>query len=475
MPGSARRPCSRRSTGRAAAKAGPRTASAATSRPSSTAARSTSSTSTTPPASCAMRSSTARCGGSETSTAPPTEADGSSPTSAARPSPPCSTGRLEVFYLEQTRHGRSSRELRRHDVDLRRTSTATRPSAGTRSTMSASTSRRRRGAGRCTSSTTRPIPRTTARSGLGPRGRHSTDPRGPTRARSVSNTIVPGKTLALGVVADDDVVRRVQHDDPGRSPAAVAPLGRRRLVGQLAFLAEVLYGDVSAPALFVVAGGYPTLAWFDSAWGGATLLRLDGRHGLLRSTAATAARRPVHWSSAASRGSTGERATSTAAATRCCCGPRGRRTPLGLQHPADAPPDVAAVGGERGQPHAPHGQPRDPRRGLRPPPSGQEALRGTLRGFVVALRSQHPAQSVTSHGTSAGDWILPTIRLDVPSGGSSPRGRGRRTVSAGGSPGADVCSTPTIRSCASSTCSRTSWGSSPRPTAAHRSCSAWSG
>jgi hypothetical protein len=88
------------------------------------------------------------------------------------------------------------------------------------------------------------------------------------RAFRVS-TIVPGKMLAVGVVADDDVVVAYNTTIQG-DPR----LWWRRWDGGAwsdpQFLAEELYGDVSAPALFVVAEGYPTLAFDDPSVGAAT-------------------------------------------------------------------------------------------------------------------------------------------------------------------------------------------------------------
>jgi hypothetical protein len=84
-----------------------------------------------------------------------------------------------------------------------------------------------------------------------------------------SNTIVPGKTLALGVVADDDVYVAYNTTIQG-DPR----LRWRRWDGgawsDSSVLTEVLYGDVSAPVLFVVADGYPALAFYDPSWGGAS-------------------------------------------------------------------------------------------------------------------------------------------------------------------------------------------------------------
>jgi hypothetical protein len=84
-----------------------------------------------------------------------------------------------------------------------------------------------------------------------------------------ANTIVPGKTLALGVVADNDVYVAYNTTIQG-DPRLRWRHSNGGVWSDSSFIAEVLYGDVSAPALFVVAGGYPTLAWYDPAWGGAT-------------------------------------------------------------------------------------------------------------------------------------------------------------------------------------------------------------
>jgi hypothetical protein len=90
-----------------------------------------------------------------------------------------------------------------------------------------------------------------------------------------TNAIVPGKTLALGVVADDDVVvayNTAIQGDPR--------LRWRRWDGGAwsdgKLLVDVLYGDLSTHVVFVVAGGSPTLAFSDPAWGAATYFDWSG-------------------------------------------------------------------------------------------------------------------------------------------------------------------------------------------------------
>ena len=95
-----------------------------------------------------------------------------------------------------------------------------------------------------------------------------------TRAFRVS-TIVARKMLAVGVVADDNVLVAYNTTIQG-DPR----LWWRRWDGGVwsdgQFLTEELYGDVSAPALFVVAEGYPTLAFVDPSVGAATYVSWSG-------------------------------------------------------------------------------------------------------------------------------------------------------------------------------------------------------
>jgi hypothetical protein len=82
------------------------------------------------------------------------------------------------------------------------------------------------------------------------------------------NTIDPDKTLALGVVADDDVIAAY-----GTTQLIDTHLRWRRWDGvawsDSTLLTDTIYGDPSAPALFVVDDGYPTLTFHDGAWGDA--------------------------------------------------------------------------------------------------------------------------------------------------------------------------------------------------------------
>jgi hypothetical protein len=95
-----------------------------------------------------------------------------------------------------------------------------------------------------------------------------------TRAFRV-NTIIPGKTLALGVVGDADVYVAYNTTIQGD------PRLRWRHWDGVAWsdssvLTEILYGDVTRPVLFVVADGYPTLAFHDPNWGNANYFTWTG-------------------------------------------------------------------------------------------------------------------------------------------------------------------------------------------------------
>lgn len=115
-----------------------------------------------------------------------------------------------------------------------------------------------------------------------------------------ANTIWPGKTLSLGVVADNDVYVAYNTTIQG-DPR----LRWRRWNGAVwsdsSVLVETLYGDVSAPTLWVTAGGFPTLAFFDQAtvyftWSGDTVSQVyPGFSGTPSSTLVAGGVPRIYW------------------------------------------------------------------------------------------------------------------------------------------------------------------------------------
>ena len=77
------------------------------------------------------------------------------------------------------------------------------------------------------------------------------------------NTIVPGKTLALGVVSGSSVYVAYNTTIQG-DPRLRWRHWNGSAWSDSAVLAEELFGDVTADAVFVVVGGVPTLAFSDT-------------------------------------------------------------------------------------------------------------------------------------------------------------------------------------------------------------------